>query len=85
MLPVNRNTASDMLDELAVSTLLDGFRGGEPADRKSLIDAICGLSKFFLDHRAWLADLEINPLIVRDKGKGVRAVDIRLIMQSSSG
>ena len=85
MLPVNRNTASDMLDELAVSTLLDGFRGGEPADRKSLIDAICGLSKFFLDHRAWLADLEINPLIVRDKGKGVRAVDIRPIMQSSSG
>jgi len=52
----------DMLDELTVSRLLDGFRGGEPADRKALIDAICGLSKFFLEHRPWLADLEINPL-----------------------
>jgi acetyltransferase len=85
MLPVNRSTASDMLDELAVSRLLDGFRGGKPADKKALIDAICGLSKFFLDHREWLADLEINPLIVRDKGKGVRAVDIRPIMKSTGG
>ena len=84
MLPVNKSTASDMLDELAVSRLLGGFRGGKPADRKALIDAICGLSEFFLDHRTWLADLEINPLIVRDKGKGVRAVDIRPIMKSSS-
>ena len=83
MLPVNRSAASDMLDELAVSALLDGFRGGKAADRKALVDAICGLSKFFLDHRPWLADLEINPLIVRDKGKGVRAVDIRPILKPS--
>lgn len=79
MLPVNARVAGNMLDELSVNALLKGFRGGKPADRKALIDAICGLSKFFLDHRPWLADLEINPLIVREKGKGVRAVDIRPI------
>ena len=85
MLPVNRRSASDMLDELAVNGLLKGFRGGKPADRKALIDAICGLSTFFLDHRPWLADLEINPLMVRDAGKGVRAVDIRPILKPSNG
>lgn len=79
MLPVNARVAGNMLDELSVNVLLKGFRGGKPADRKALIDAICGLSEFFLDHRPWLADLEINPLIVREKGKGVRAVDIRPI------
>ena len=85
LLPVNRSTASDMLAELSVSRLLDGFRGGKAADRKALIDAICGLSKFFLDHRPWLDDLEINPLIVCEKGKGVRAVDIRPIMKPADG
>lgn len=83
LLPVNARTAEDMLDELAVNTLLKGYRGGKPADRKALIDAICGLSKFFLDHRPWLEDLEINPLIVCEKGKGVRAVDIRPIPHQS--
>lgn len=83
LLPVNRRTASAMLDELAVNSLLKGFRGSKPADRTALIDAICGLSQFYLDHRPWLADLEINPLIVREAGKGVRAVDIRPVLKKA--
>ncbi|MBT5456870.1 MAG: acetate--CoA ligase family protein, partial [Rhodospirillaceae bacterium] len=85
MLPVSARVAGEMLEELSVNALLKGFRGGKPADRKALVDAICGLSKFFLDHRPWLADLEINPLIVREKGKGVRAVDIRPIACQTDG
>ena len=38
-----------------------------------------GLSRLFLDHRAWLSDLEINPLIVLAKGEGARAVDVRVV------
>ena len=53
------------------------FRGGPPGDRDALVRAICGLSKFYLDHRPWLADLEINPLMVLAEGDGVRAVDVR--------
>ena len=84
LLPVNRRTANEMLNELSVNTLLKGFRGGKPADRHALVTAICGLSKFYLDHRQWLDDLEINPLIVREKGRGVRAVDIRPIFKPAS-
>lgn len=84
LLPVNRRTANEMLNELSVNTLLKGFRGGKPADRHALVTAICGLSKFYLDHRQWLDDLEINPLIVREKGRGVRAVDIRPILKPAS-
>lgn len=82
LLPVTARVAGEMLDELAINTLLRGFRGGKPADRKALIDAMCGLSAFFLDHRPWLADLEINPLIVREQGKGVRAVDVRPVSRA---
>ena len=47
------------------------------ADMEALVGAICGLSDFYIDHRHTLADLEVNPLIVLEEGKGVRAVDIR--------
>ena len=77
MLPVGEAEARAMLGEVKVSKLLAGYRGQEEADVEALVAAICGLSDFYLDHRHSLADLEINPLIVLGKNKGVRAVDIR--------
>jgi acetyltransferase len=79
LLPVAAKDARAMIGELAAAKLLAGFRGAAPADIDALSRAICGLSKFYLDHRPWLADLEINPLIVLPRGKGVRAVDIRAV------
>jgi hypothetical protein len=35
-----------------------------------------------MDHRPFLSDLEINPLIVLAEGEGVRAVDVRTIFRS---
>ena len=66
-----------MIGELKLAKLLAGYRGAAPADMEALVAAICGLSDFSLDHRHTLADLEVNPLIVLEEGKGVRAVDIR--------
>ena len=77
LMPVSADDARDMLGELKVSKLLAGWRGRPAADVDALVKAICGLSGFYLDHRHLLADLEINPLIVRAKGEGARAVDVR--------
>jgi acetyltransferase len=77
LLPVNSDDARAMLEELKLSKLLDGFRGKPAGDVDALVRAICGLSRFYLENRHQFADLEINPLIVLDQGKGVRAVDIR--------
>jgi acetate---CoA ligase (ADP-forming) len=77
LMPVGPQEARAMLAELKASKLLAGYRGKAPADVDALVRAICGLSDFFLDHRHVLADLEINPLIVRASGQGVRAVDVR--------
>jgi acyl-CoA synthetase (NDP forming) len=79
LLPASEDDIRNMLSELRVSSMLDGFRGIGPADTDALIAGIKGLSEFFLDHRTWLADIEINPLMVRPKGKGVCAVDIRTV------
>jgi succinyl-CoA synthetase beta subunit len=45
----------------------------------ALVHAIVGMSDFFLDNRSWLAEIEINPLIVLADGNGIRAVDVRSV------
>ena len=53
-----------------------GFRGRPPADRKALEATALALGRFYLDHRAKIEEIEINPLIVRPQG--AVAVDIRV-------
>jgi succinyl-CoA synthetase beta subunit len=77
LLPVGAQAVRAMIGELKVAKLLAGFRGRPAADLDALVTAICGLSDFYLDHRHLLSDLEVNPLIVLEQGKGVRAVDLR--------
>ena len=79
LLPVDEDAARDMVSSLRGAQLLDRFRGRPARDTDAVVRAIAGLSRLFLDHRPWLSDLEINPLIVLAKGEGVHAVDVRLV------
>jgi len=83
MLPVGAGDVHAMIGELKLKALLAGFRGQPAADGAALVRAATGLSRFFLDHREKLLDIEINPLIVRRKGKGAVAVDIRAVWRDS--
>ena len=79
LLPITTDDARSMLGELKSAALLDGFRGAPVADKDALISAVVALGDFYLNHRHVLADLEINPLMVRPAGEGVCAVDIRAV------
>ena len=68
-----------MVDRLKLARLLAGYRGKPPADREALETAVAALARFFLDHRDEIADIEINPLMVRPDGQGAVAVDVRVI------
>jgi succinyl-CoA synthetase beta subunit len=68
-----------MLRSLRGASLLGEFRGRPARDIEAVVSAMTGLPRLFLDHRAWLSDLEINPLIVLGKDEGVRAVDVRMV------
>ncbi|MCH7711462.1 MAG: acetate--CoA ligase family protein [Proteobacteria bacterium] len=82
LLPVEADDVSAMIGELKAAELLAGFRGQAPADTEALIRAVVGLGEIYLDHRHLLADLEVNPLIVRPNGGGVAAVDLRPVRRA---
>lgn len=79
LLPVDEREARAMLQELRGFKILQGVRGQKPRDIDALVKAMVGLSEVFAAHRSRLADMEINPLMVRPQGGGVAAVDVRLV------
>ncbi|MGH7833421.1 MAG: acetate--CoA ligase family protein, partial [Candidatus Binatia bacterium] len=79
LIPIDDAEAHAMLRELRGHKILEGVRGQKRRDIPALVRAIVGLSKLFAAHRSWLSDLEVNPLIVREEGRGAVAVDVRMI------
>jgi acetyl coenzyme A synthetase (ADP forming)-like protein len=78
--PVARWEAKEMLSEIRGYTLLRGMRGESPADLEAIVDCILRLSQLVTDFPE-IVELDINPLIVCEKGKGAAAVDLRMALQ----
>ena len=83
LLPVDEETARDMIRSLRGAALLGAFRGRAPRDTEAVVQAMVGLSRIFTEHRDTLSDIEINPMIVLAEGQGVRAVDVRTVARSA--
>jgi acyl-CoA synthetase (NDP forming) len=82
--PVTPASALEMIAEIKGYAVLTGARGAAHADIDALADAIVRLSTLALDLRDVVAELDINPLFVFPKGKGVKAGDA-LIKPLASG
>jgi len=79
MLPLDAKEIAARISGLKLAKLLDGYRGRPAADAEALAQAAEGLGRFFLAHREKIADIEINPLVAREAGRGVVALDIRVL------
>jgi acetate---CoA ligase (ADP-forming) len=79
LLPVTPGEVGAMVEQLKLAKLMEGFRGRPAADRRALEAASLALGQFFLDHRARLNEIEINPLMLRPAGRGAVAVDVRVV------
>jgi acetyltransferase len=79
LLPIDEREAREMLKDLRGYKVLEGVRGQKPRDVNALVKAMVGLSDIFAAHRNHLSDMEINPIMVREQGKGAAAVDVRLV------
>src|SRR5262249_29592754 len=71
--PVDLASAREMIAELKGVAALSGFRGKPAGDLDALAQALVALSQLASDPT--IVEAEVNPLIVREKGQGVVAVD----------
>jgi acetyltransferase len=77
--PLTRQDAEEMIAEVRGARLLDGVRGQPPADRAALVEALVRVGQMAVDHPQ-ISELDINPLLVMPAGRGVIAVDARVIL-----
>jgi acyl-CoA synthetase (NDP forming) len=82
LLPTTRVAIEAALRSLRLFPLLDGYRGSPEADLPAAIDAIEGIACFALGHAEMIEELDINPLIVCEKGKGAWIADALLVTRS---
>jgi acetate---CoA ligase (ADP-forming) len=76
--PLTRDDAYELLNQLRGRKLLDGIRGSPPSDVPALVDLVVRLSQFAAEHGDILNELELNPVIVHERGQGVSVVDALL-------
>jgi acetyltransferase len=79
--PVSLDDAREMIEELKGVRLLQGFRGAPRADIGALANALTRLSWLIVDHQDRIAEIDVNPLFVREEGKGVVAADALAILR----
>jgi acetyltransferase len=79
--PFSHQEADEMIHEIRSYPLLEGVRGEAPADHEAMIDALMRTSQLVTDFPE-IVELDINPLMVFEKGRGAMAIDMRLVLAS---
>jgi len=75
--PVDNRTARGMIEEIRGAPILKGFRGQPRSDTAALAQCIVRASRLLAEHPE-IQNLDINPLIVLEKGKGCLIVDAKM-------
>lgn len=73
--PVDNDSVHRALQRLKLTRLLEGFRGKPAADVDALVIAAVRLTQAF-QAQPGLREIELNPVLVLPKGKGIVAVDL---------
>lgn len=74
-LPLCPTQAREMVTGLKSSVVFSGYRGSPPLDVAALEAAILALSRFGEEYARALQSVDLNPLVVREVGRGVIALD----------
>lgn len=81
ILPIERPDAEAMINEIQGKKILEGFRGSPPADRSALAEALLRVGRLAYYHREKIMEMDINPLVVFEDGRGVKALDALVVLK----
>ena len=80
--PLTDQDAARMIESIRTYPLLTGVRGEAPCDIGALREALLRLAQAVQDFDE-IAEMDVNPVIALEKGKGYRAVDARIVLSPS--
>jgi 4-hydroxybutyryl-CoA synthetase (ADP-forming) len=75
--PITNKEADDMINSIKTKKILEGVRGEKPSDLKKLSELIQKLSALVTDFKE-IKELDMNPVLVMEQGKGCKILDIRI-------
>jgi acyl-CoA synthetase (NDP forming) len=81
--PLSRIDVEEMLHELKGVKFLHSFRGHAAADIDAVIDIAIRFSQLCVDLKDEIEEIDINPLLVFDNGKGAKVVDCLMTRRHS--
>jgi acetate---CoA ligase (ADP-forming) len=81
--PFGLEEAHAMIGELRGKAILEGARGKPPGDLDALAQTLSTLSLFAAAQKGQFSSIDINPLLVRPKGKGVVALDALIVTDAT--
>jgi len=79
--PMDELEAREMVNEIRSIKLLQGVRGERPSDIDAVVDALLRLSYLVTEYPE-IVELDINPLVVYEAGRGAVGLDMRLVLAS---
>jgi acetyl coenzyme A synthetase (ADP forming)-like protein len=79
--PVDESIADSMIRQIKSYKMLEGIRGNMPRDIPAIRECIMRLSQLAIDCPQ-ISELDINPLIVLDEGKGCYVADARIMLNT---
>jgi len=77
--PFDAEAAREMISEVKGVALLNGYRGRPALDVAALADTLARMSLLIADHADRIAEIDVNPLFVRDRG--VVAADALIVLK----
>lgn len=77
--PLREEDAREMINEIKGKALFEGVRGRPPVDVDALVDILMKVSRLAVELKDSIGEIDINPLIVFEKGAGVVAADALIV------
>jgi acyl-CoA synthetase (NDP forming) len=81
--PIDNIIADSMIRQIKSHKILEGIRGKAPRDLACIRECLMRLSQFALDCPQ-VKELDINPLITLEEGKGCFIADARIMLQPAN-
>ena len=82
--PLTLDDACEMMDELKCKKIFESHRGRGPLDKAAFAEAVCRLGEAAFVHREHIEEMDLNPVFLRERGKGCLVADALIITRNDT-